>query len=280
MKKIFFSIALLTTSIFCFSQNDSGSANTRFTKKGRMYLSWGYNRATFGKSDIHFTGQGYDFTLKNLKAADRPDNFDPSVYFSISKLSIPQFNFRVGYFLKDNLSLSIGYDHMKYVVDDTQYAPIYGYIDSSASAEYAGIYKGEEELIHQDFVKFEHTDGLNYASVELEYHDNFWQTNNQKFSLDFMLGAGAGLLIPKTNAIFFNKQGTDSFHVAGAGISGNMGFRFYFFKHFYVQGTGKTGFLFMPDIVTDTEEGGKADQNIKFFEFYAQFGGMFSISKK
>jgi hypothetical protein len=245
-----------------------------------MYIAWGYNRSTYGKSDINFVGPGYDFTLKNLKAADRPNNFDPEVYFSITKLSIPQFNFRVGYFLTDNIAISIGYDHMKYVVDDTQYARIYGFIDSSASTEFAGDYNGESKLIHQDFVKFEHTDGLNHASVELEYHDNFWQTNNQKFSLDFMFGAGIGALIPKTNALFFNKRGSDAFHLAGGAISANIGTRFYFFKHFYLQATGKTGFLYLPNIATNGLEIDRASQNIKFFEFYGQLGGMFNISRK
>lgn len=279
MKKSTFIFSLLIASI-SFGQEVESKLKTEYTKKNRFYAAWGYNRSTFSRSDIHFTGNGYDFTIKDLKATDRPGNFDPAVYFSISKFSIPQFNFRVGYFLKDNLSLSIGYDHMKYVVDNSQYAKIYGTIDPSASTKFAGNYNGEEHLIHQDFVKFEHTDGLNYASIELEYYYNFWETNSNKFSLDFMLGAGAGLLIPKTNALFFNKQGTDAFHIAGGGLSTNIGMRFYFFKHFYLQTTGKTGALFMPDIVTDKGNNGKASQNINFFEFYAQLGGVFSISKK
>jgi hypothetical protein len=273
-------IFLLFLTVVGNTQKERKPIETSFTKKGRMYFSWGYNRSTYALSTINFTGPGYDFTLKNVKAADRPSPFDPSVYFSITKLSIPQFNVRVGCFLTENWVITAGYDHMKYVLDNTQIAKIYGSIDSSASAEHAGTYNGELKEINKEFVKFEHTDGLNYASIDLEYHNNLWQTNNQKFTLDFMFGAGAGFLIPKTNALLFNKRGTDAFHLAGGGISANMGTRFYFFKHFYLQATGKTGYLFMPNIATNTLAEDKASQTIHFFEFYGQFGVLFNVSKK
>lgn len=276
-----------TLLIFCLfftvlgnSQKERSTIETSFTKKGRMYFSWGYNRSTYALSTINFTGPGYDFTLENVKAADRPSPFDPSVYFSITKLSIPQFNVRIGYFLTENWVITAGYDHMKYVLDNTQMAKVYGNIDSSASVKYAGDYNGEILPITNKFVKFEHTDGLNYASIDLEYHNNLWQTNNQKFGLDFMFGAGAGFLIPKTNALLFNTRGTDAFHLAGGGISANMGARFYLFKHFYLQATGKTGYLFMPNIATNALAEDKASQTINFFEFMGQFGVLFNVSKK
>lgn len=271
---------LLFTSVIGYNQKERDPIETGFTKKGRMYFSWGYNRATFGLSSIKFTGPGYDFTLHNVKAADRPSPFDPSVYFSITKLSIPQFNLRFGYFLTENWVITAGYDHMKYVLDNTQRAKVSGTIDASASAEYVGTYNNTLMDIKRDFVKFEHTDGLNYASVDVEYHNNFWQTNNQKFALDFVFGAGAGFLIPKTNALLFDKRGTDAFHLAGGGISANMATRFYFFKHFYLQATGKTGFLFMPNIATNALDLDKASQTINFFEFMGQLGVMFNVSKK
>lgn len=275
-----FLIFFLLLSLLGSSQKERNPIETSFTKKGRMYFSWGYNRSHYARSTINFTGPGYDFTIKDAVATDRPSPFDPNVYFSITKLSIPQFNLRAGYFLTDNLAITVGYDHMKYVLDNTQTAKVSGTIDASASKKYEGTYNNDLTEIKNDLVRFEHTDGLNYASVDLEYHGNFWQTNNQKFGLDFVFGAGAGVVVPKTNAMLFNTRGTDAFHLAGGGFSGNMGARFYFLKHFYLQGTGKTGFLFMPNIATNALAEDKASQTINFFEFYGQFGVMFNVSKK
>lgn len=249
-------------------------------KKGQLYISWGYNRSSYAPSDITFTGPGYDFKVKNALAKDKPEPFSPSVYFSITKLSIPQFNFRMGYFFTDKLSLSVGYDHMKYVFVNDQVKQIYGYIDSSASVNHAGTYTGAYQKIDIDFIGFEHTDGLNYATIDLEYFDNFYETNNQNFSLDFFGSIGIGAVVPKTNAWLFDSRGNDAFHWAGVGISGAIGARAYFFKHFYLHVGGKTGFLYMPNIATNVPENDGAKQTINFFEEFFQIGGQFSISKK
>ena len=60
--------------------------------KGKLYIAWGYNRGYFTKSDIHMTGEGYDFTLKNVKAKDRQTPFDASIYFHPGLFTIPQYN--------------------------------------------------------------------------------------------------------------------------------------------------------------------------------------------
>jgi hypothetical protein len=39
-----------------------------------MFVFWGWNRAMFSKSDIHFKGNGYDFVLHNVVAHDRPSD--------------------------------------------------------------------------------------------------------------------------------------------------------------------------------------------------------------
>ena len=41
----------------------------------RLYFYWGYNRDYFSHSDIHFHGPGYDFTVYDVTARDRPEKF-------------------------------------------------------------------------------------------------------------------------------------------------------------------------------------------------------------
>ncbi|MEN8929243.1 MAG: hypothetical protein ABF240_10270, partial [Flavobacteriales bacterium] len=45
-------------------------------RKGRIFASWGYNRSTYGRSDIQFKGDNYDFVIRDAKAQDRPSPFD------------------------------------------------------------------------------------------------------------------------------------------------------------------------------------------------------------
>ena len=67
-------------------------------------------RAAFSKSDIHFKGNGYDFVLHNVVAHDRPSDLSWD-YINPKEVSIPQFNFRYSYFIKDNLAIVIAQDH-------------------------------------------------------------------------------------------------------------------------------------------------------------------------
>ena len=132
------------------------------TKKGQMFVFWGWNRAGFTNSDIRFKGAGYDFTLENVVAHDRPSALSLD-YINPGKVSIPQFNFRLGYFIKDNLALVIGQDHMKYVMDQDQTVGFKGNISDPVYA--AMVQNGQVNLEDEQFLTFEHTDGLNYVNL-------------------------------------------------------------------------------------------------------------------
>ena len=44
------------------------------TNKGKIFFYWGWNRGYFSNSDIHFSGEGYDFILEDVIANDRQTN--------------------------------------------------------------------------------------------------------------------------------------------------------------------------------------------------------------
>lgn len=98
----------------------------KITNKGKFYVYWGWNRGTYSNSDIRFKGDNYDFTLSNVTANDRPTEFGFNPYFRIDRITIPQTNYRIGYFFKENYTISIGVDHMKYVMNNDQNVKING----------------------------------------------------------------------------------------------------------------------------------------------------------
>jgi hypothetical protein len=73
-------------------------APSKRRNKGKLYAFWGWNRAHYTNSDIEFTGDTYDFTLKSAAADDKQTSFSFNQYFNPTKLTNSQTNVRVGYF--------------------------------------------------------------------------------------------------------------------------------------------------------------------------------------
>ena len=246
------------------------ACKAKTVKKGSMYLYWGWNRSWYAKSNLHFKGNEYDFNLKSVKAKDRQSPFSTKIYLNPSYVTIPQYNFRTGYFLNDKYNISFGVDHMKYVVIQDQIVNIDGNINVSDSA-YNGQYTGQNITLKEDFLKFEHTDGLNFINVDLRRFHELWAT--EKVSLNVIGGIGVGVMVPRTNTTLLGKPRHDEFHLSGYGFSGVAGMNMSFWKYFFIQSEFKLGYISMPDILTTYERSDKADQKILFSQFNVVFGG-------
>jgi hypothetical protein len=250
--------------------------NEPSNKKGDFYFSWGYSREWFSKSDIQFTGDNYDLKLDNVKAKDRQSPFAWNPYFQIDKLTIPQYNFRLGYFISDKYSITLGWDHMKYVMVKDQTVGINGYI-TDVDTLYNGTYTNDQIKLTPEFLTLEHTDGLNYANVELRRFDNI--LHRPKLAVNIVTGAGIGILYPKSNVSLMNKGRADEWHLSGYGASTVAGLNATFFKHYFIQSELKGGFINMPDIRTTHSEADRAKQHFFFTQWNVVFGAKFNILK-
>ena len=243
--------------------------------KGKFFLYWGWNRGYYSDSDITFKGADYDFTLKDVKAADRPTPFTVKDYFHPGHLSTPQTNYRIGYFFKENYTISLGVDHMKYVVAQNQNVPFEGHID-----EAYGMDTGSSVDLTADFLKFEHTDGLNYISLEISRFDAigaFFGLDKENFQIHATEGIGLGVMLPRTNSTLLSKERYDAFHLSGFGLSARAGIDFTFYKYFFVMTELKTGYIYMPDIRTTQSASDSASQSFGYLEPTLVIGGRFSI---
>lgn len=251
--------------------------------KGKMYIYWGGNRESFSKSDIHFKGPDYDFTLYDVHASDKPKGWNID-YINPGRMTIPQTNFRIGYFINDHYNISLGLDHMKYVVDQNQVATIGGVVGASYP-QYAGTYlqSGNHtiDLTDEGFLTFEHTDGLNYVNTEICRVDDisklFKIKNTDKFQVNITEGVGGGFLYPKTNSKLLGKERHDDYHVSGFGVSAKVGLNFTFFKYFFIQTEIKGGYINMDDIRTTFDTADRASQHFLFFQRIIAFGGIFKL---
>ncbi len=275
-----FKTLILSTIFFIFYLPNIYSQDLKYSKKGQYYIYWGYNRANFANSDINFKGIGYDFTLHDIEAADRPTPFDIHTYFDFSTITIPQFNFHFGYFFKDRWCIQLGSDHMKYVMTNDQMSHISGFISPKVSSpsidinpNYVGNFDHAPLLINSnDFLVYEHTDGFNYVSVELDRYSNLWTAKNKIQSVDWLLGAGIGLIVPRTDAHLFTVGQNNYWNVAGYGISLKTGFRTNILKRLFLQTDIKTGFTNLTNIRTTGRDTDSASQKIWFLEGYFALG--------
>lgn len=285
MKKIV-QIIVLISSFVGFSQNAEDVTPEKYTahNKGKFFFAFGGNRDGFSKSDIHFTGNGFDFTVENAVAVDKPKGWHVD-YINPARMTIPQTNMKFGYFISDHYSVSLNIDHMKYVFAQNQTANVTGTINlpvSEPGSVYNGTYNNTPiDFTDGTFLKFEHTNGLNYVNTEVARHDDishiFRIGNTDKFQISLTEGAQVGFLYPRTDATVLGEKRHDDFHVAGYGISAKAGLNFTFFKYFFLQTELKGGYINMPDIEISDDKSQKASQHFTFIESIIEFGGIFKI---
>ena len=277
MKRIIRNISL-TIGLFLLSFNSFSQGCECFEDDKKVFfIFWGYNRSAFLRSDITMHGEGYHYTLDQVVAKDRPSPFDPKVYFNPTKLSIPQYNIKIGYRINEKWAVSFGIDHMKYVVQTGQDTHLTGTIDSTASEVYAGTYDNDPFYLTDDFLHFEHTDGLNFVSVELDYVSTLWTSDNRKFWLENRSGVAPGIMYPRTDVTAFGYKGPNIWNLAGGGIALKSEMRINMWKYFFIQTTAKAGLLFLPKIKTTGLTGDYAKQNIQFLEGFWAVGANFKI---
>ena len=298
--KHFLPLLLLIFSLSVSAQDETApkpSADRyKLQEKGKFFLTWGYNRSWYEGSDIHFTGQGHDFMAYNVQATDRPSELS-TAYITPTEWSTPQFNFHVGYFISDKYSISLGWDHMKYVATNYQTFKVYGYMDPTKVADPTmranmeamnaiytpnaatyGLYNNT--LVVQDpaqFLAYEHSDGFNYASVDLDRYDKLWQCQKyDKLGVTLVSGLGLGTIVPRTDARLFGGGANHFWNVAGWGAHARVGLQINFLKHLYFESNMKCGYVNMVNVHTSNYYGiDKAQQEIVFYEFNGALGYRF-----
>ncbi len=269
--KNFLILLFISFSYFTLAQNE-----VKVKKKFSFF--WGYNSSAFTKSDLQIEGEGYNYTLYNITAKDRPSHFNANTYFNIKKFSIPQYNARIGYQWKEKWALSFGYDHMKYVVDQNQVVPILGSIKTDRAGKYKGYYStGDSISIAKDFLEFEHTDGLNYITFGIDNVNQLFNLKQGLFILTLRTGFEIGILVPRTDVNTFGGPAPNIFNFAGYGTSLKTEFRLQFKKHFFFQATGKAGYINMPHISTTRNKADKASQHFNFIEGFWAIGTNFYL---
>ncbi len=282
MKKFFAAVVAFVAlnTATAQQQNESGETQHKidessFLKKGKIFVFYGWNRSWYGNSDINFSGNGYQFQLNGVHATDRPSPFGWD-YVNPAWFTVTQYDFRIGYFLRKDLALVLGIDHMKYVMKQDQTVGFSGTISDPHYA--AMVQNGQVDLSNSEFLTFEHTDGLNYENIGIEKYKSL--INHKNLELVWSYGAGLGFMFPKSNVKLFGNERSDRFHVAGMGTDARASLNLILAKHWMVRLEGKAGYINMWDIKTTlNNKPDKARQDFVFGQVLAGIGYTFNTKK-
>jgi len=262
MKKLVSCIFLLNLFLCSYAQKNKKLIDG-------MYIQWGYNTEWYTLSNIHFKlTNGDNFTLHKAKAHDKPD-FD-AILKKPAEISIPQYNYRIGFYInkKHNKAIELNFDHIKYVVTDGQKVKVTGNIDGISV-------NGDSILNRANFLHLEHTDGGNLLHINYVQQNTILKTVDQKRALiNLVWKAGAGINIPRTDFTYRGDRFNNDFHIAGYNLSAEAGARIYPFKNFFLEFTGKSGYVKYMNALANTTQliGNRVTHGFGYFEIIGLFG--------
>jgi len=255
------------------------------SKKGTLYLMWGYNRDWFSRSDIHLEGtyensakipeaahgKKYDFTLMDAEAKDAP-RFNSILNWEIT---IPQFYYRVGYLFKGEKinGIELGFDHVKYIMKANQTLHVQGTLFDSTSMQVAQV--DREMIVGEHFVQFEHTNGANYLMMSYVRGIQIVKSPSLKHVVLGLVKPGAGIVIPRSYVSINDVSKDNQYHIAGYVAGLEVAVRYTYIDKVFFETAGKGCYANYMDVLTT--DGNKAHHHFTSFEWLFSVGVQFHI---
>lgn len=249
--------------------------------KGVLFGYWGYNRSYYTKSDLRLVGEGYDFTLRGSRAKDNPSPLSEiKTYVDPTRITVPQFNARIGYYFKTKYAISFGYDHMKYIFRDKNEVFLDGTIDPGVDDLWSGTYTNEKVVTDREHFHFENSNGLNYLRVNLTRSDLLFRTQNRKFAVTSNLSLGLGGILSYNDFTFGQRKDMVTISLSGYALSAHGSLRFEFFNHVFLEGEIAGGFMHQTYVRTrNNDRFSHAKQKYGFSMFSTQIGFFMYLKK-
>lgn len=251
--------ATLLAGLFLFPT--LANATIEAHKKGKMYILWGWNNTHYENSDIHFKGDNYDFTLKDINATGEQSAISADYYLNPSKIGEPQSTFKIGYFSDDDYAISFGVDNFGCDFDGNQLVTIDGTINTGS--DFDGTYNNEQIDVQQEgFLNFNHSTGLKYFNMEWTRFKTLHSFSNQ-LHLSGLAGIGAGIVTLKSQSTLLNKSPYGKFHFSGWGSTLKAGIEMNY-NGFFTRSEVKVGYIDLSHIRTSMSPNDKASQAFKY----------------
>lgn len=234
MNRLYRHIAVIILLIICgqnaIAQENGTIKNKKFklVKNGSFYLSWGYNKEWYSRSNVHINqpSEGNNYTLHNVKAHDNP-GWNKDLFKK--ELTIPQYNYRIGYFFneKQDWAFEINFDHTKYIIATNQNIRLKGTLNNQQT-------DADIVFAEPDFFYFLNN-GANFLLFNLVKRYDLYHISNNKLKFDLLCKAGIGPVIPHVENSLFGKKNNPGFQIGGWNTGVEMALRSTFMKYAYLE---------------------------------------------
>jgi hypothetical protein len=177
--------------------------------KGAIYFSWGYNEEWYSRSTIHVKQDaiGDDYDMVHVNAHDHK-GWDRKLLNQ--QLSIPQYNYRLGYYFNDkkDFGVEINFDHTKYIITEDKYIHVTGKHNDQAINEDVLFAKSNGFFYYLN-------NGANFLLFNFIKRHPLYHTGSNNLGIDFIGKVGIGPVIPHVENSFFGHPNDPHFQLGG-----------------------------------------------------------------
>lgn len=253
--------ALLSVQLYAFGQNSASAS------EGRMYFSWGYNKEWYTKSNIHIRQEaaGNDYVFAGILAKDKP-GWDTKSIFK-QPISIPQYNYRLGYWLNEDWAVELNFDHTKYQVEQEQWLHMKGTLNHRPIDTY---------FVNRGNILWQLNNGANFFLFNLVRRIQVPRLNTRNFNVSLLTKAGIGFMVPHVENTILGASNKPGFQFGGWDIGAEAALRFTFFRYTYLEFCNKAVYARYSNLRID---GGKARQAFGCYELILNLGVNFPVKR-
>ena len=254
-------------SILAMASPTAAQTTDYVGQKGQLYFSWGYNKEWYTQSNIHVRQEalGNDYTFRNVIGKDKPGWDEKSIFKQ--PISIPQYNYRIGYWFKDNWAFEINFDHTKYVVEQQQLLHVEGKINFLPVDTY---------MINRGNLLWQLNNGANFFLFNLVRRYQIPKMQYKHFNVSLLMKGGVGFMIPHVENTILGNSNKPGFQFGGWDIGVEAALRFTFFKYVYLEYCNKAVYAKYSGLKVHE---GTARQAFGCYEMIGNIGVNFPIVK-
>ncbi len=265
---VFTKVVLASVFLACSFFTANAQTPDYVGQKGQLYLSWGYNKEWYTLSNIHVRQEslGNDYTFKNVIGKDKPGWNDKSIFKQ--PVSIPQYNYRLGYWFKNNWAIEINFDHTKYQVDQQQLLHIEGKMNFQPVDTY---------VINRGNLVWQLNNGANFFLFNIVHRIQVPKMQYKNFNVSLLMKGGLGFMVPHVENTILGNNNTPGFQLGGWDVGVEAALRFTFFKYAYLEYCNKAVYARYSNLKIYE---GQARQAFGCYEMIANIGVNFPICSK
>ena len=244
-------------------------------RKGEFYISWGYNKEWYTNSNVQINqpSLGNNFTFQNTKLEDHPGWDDALLTKAIS---IPQYNYRIGYFIdkEKDIAIEINFDHTKALFLDNQKVHMVGtYNGKAVDSSFVFSKNGTGTSRNYYYLN----NGANFLLFNIVKRKKFTKISTKDFAFDGLAKVGFGPVIPHVENCLFGVKNNQLFQFGGWNTGAEYAIRSTFKKSLYAEFAGKVDYAYYYNLAVNQ---GTAKQGFGTLEFIFNLGYTFPMGPK